>query len=87
MANGSNTLTSRKAALRALCAAHGIYVRTWSPGDGVTRYRFFRAGVGGRELSSYFGPENGVTTVLGITAAENWAEGYANANATTQEVK
>jgi len=49
----------------------GLYVRTYSPGDGVTRYRFFRLAPDGSELSvvdsrngtllnqsnDYFGPE------------------------------
>jgi hypothetical protein len=47
-------------------AAHerSLHVARWSPGDGVTRYRFFdRAG------NSYDGPDNGVCTTLGLKQA------------------
>ena len=46
-------------------------VRTYSPGDGVTRYRFFK---GAPKEQSYFGPKNGDATVLGIGAAETFAD-------------
>ena len=41
-----------------------LYVATWSPGDGVTRYRFFD-----KPGNSYFGPDNGVCTELGLKKA------------------
>ena len=51
--------------------AHGLYIRTWSPGDGVTRYRFFTS-----PDNSYFGPESGIYTALGLKEAMAFVEGY-----------
>jgi hypothetical protein len=48
----------------------GLHVATWSPGDGVTRYRFFeKAG------NTYFGPDNGIYTALGLKDAWNYLYG------------
>lgn len=49
-------------------------VRTWSPGDGVTRYRFFE---NAPPNQSYFGPQNGIYTALGYKEAYTFAEGLA----------
>jgi hypothetical protein len=54
----------------------GFIVRTYSPGDGVTRYRFFRIddcpkGVG----QNYFGPANGTFTALGLKEARTFIAG------------
>jgi hypothetical protein len=57
-----------------LCRDAGIYFRTWSPGDGATRYRFFRDPEG---RNSYFGPDDGIYTALGIAAALVFARTYA----------
>lgn len=54
---------------------HGIIVRTWSPGDGQTRYRFFarheveQYAAEGHSPQTYFGPASGIKTVLGARAA------------------
>lgn len=54
----------------------GVHVSTWSPGDGVTRYRFF---VGpDAERNMYFGPEDGVYTAYGRKEALVWLAGYAS---------
>jgi len=51
----------------------GLSVKTWSPGDGVTRYRFFdKPGPG----QTYFGPANGIHTALGLRDAWNYLYGY-----------
>lgn len=50
------------------------YFRTYSPGDDVTRYRFFKK-VDDEEKSGYFGPENGIYTALGIREAYAFACG------------
>lgn len=47
----------------------GWQVCTYSPGDGVTRYRFFH---NAPRNQSYFGPDNGVRTELGIRRAEEF---------------
>ena len=47
----------------------GWGVDTWSPGDGVTRYRFFD-----REPHGYFAGR-GVYTALGIKEAETFVAG------------
>jgi hypothetical protein len=57
----------RKRALLDLCAKAGLTYRTWSPGDGCTRFRFFRADVG--EAQTYFGPQDGIHTVSGFGQA------------------
>lgn len=49
--------------------AAGLSVHTWSPGDGVTRYRFFD--LPESEHQSYFGPASGRYTALGLKEA--WA--------------
>jgi hypothetical protein len=55
----------------------GLLVRTYSPGDGVTRYRFFRRedctdGIG----QSYFGPASGIYTALGLKEARAYLGGW-----------
>jgi hypothetical protein len=50
----------------------GFKVCTWSPGDGVTRYRFFREPPANQ---SYFGPANGIFTALGLKEAMAYARG------------
>lgn len=55
---------SRLEELREHAKTGGLHVATWSPGDGVTRYRFFE-----KPGNSYFGPDNGVCTALGLKQA------------------
>lgn len=66
---------TKKEQLAVLCAEAGIYYRTWSPGDGCTRYRFFR---GVEQHNSYFGPEDGIYTALGIRSALDFARTYGS---------
>lgn len=49
----------------------GLRVATHSPGDGVTRYRFFKS----KKRVSYF-THVGIYTALGLTEAEAWLAGY-----------
>lgn len=53
----------------------GYSVYTHSPGDGVTRYRFFR---NAPPYQDYFGPDNGIHTALGFKQAEIFAAGLMN---------
>lgn len=55
----------------------GLYVGAWSPGDGVTRYRFFDHGVmsNGLPVQDY-NSGDGVKTVLGRKDALLWLAGY-----------
>lgn len=47
----------------------GLKVYTWSPGDGVTRYRF--------SLSPYgYEADSGLFTALGLAEAFVWLKGY-----------
>jgi hypothetical protein len=75
---------TRMDALRADAARAGYLVDAYSPGDGVTRYRFFklsdleRHGIDPRE-QNYFGPASGVHTALGLAAANTFLAG-ARAN-------
>jgi hypothetical protein len=66
----------------------GLVVRTWSPGDGQTRYRFFSMPVAPGQ--SYFGPANGTATVLGLKKAWDYLYSYgagrsSSAHATKRE--
>ena len=51
---------------------NGVYVETWSPGDGVIRYRFFS------EPADYFGGKDSIKlyTALGLKEANTWLRGY-----------
>lgn len=49
----------------------GWKVFTWSPGDGVTRYRFFE---NPPVNQTYFGPDNGRYTALGLKRAHRFVE-------------
>ena len=51
--------------------AVGLYVATYSPGGGQTRYRFFNT-----PGNTYFGPDNGIFTALGFHDADIWLTGY-----------
>lgn len=60
---------SRLETLQRDAEKFGFYVATYSPGDGVTRYRFFS------EPSDYFGPASGLYTALGYKEATIWLNG------------
>lgn len=60
---------SRYDMLQEEARRHGLWLRKYSPGDGVTRYRFMRKNV------SYFA-DDGIFTALGIGQAETWLAGY-----------
>jgi len=64
-------VTSRKARLMRLAKEAGLHVATYSPGDGVTRYRFFKS----KKPVSYF-QQTGLYTALGLLEAEAWLSGY-----------
>ena len=55
----------------------GILIREWSPGDGTTRYRFFRENDRGAYVG-YFGPYDSLYTALGLREAEAWLAGRAS---------
>lgn len=61
---------TRYEALHEEAKSRGYYVARWSPGDGVTRYRFFQ-----NPGNNYFGPENGVYTALGLKEAYEFLRG------------
>uniref|UniRef100_A0A6H1ZZ97 Uncharacterized protein n=1 Tax=viral metagenome TaxID=1070528 RepID=A0A6H1ZZ97_9ZZZZ len=64
------TKQTRLEQLQKACGEVGLWVDTYSPGDGITRYRFFKeAG------NSYFGPKNGIYTALGFKEARTFARG------------
>ena len=54
-----------------------FWVDTWSPGDGMTRYRFFahKHSRGTPSVNGYFGPDNGIWTALGYGDACTFAAG------------
>lgn len=49
----------------------GLDVFVWSPGDGRSRYRFVRAG-----QSRHYDQDFGYATVSGLSAAEDWLNGW-----------
>ena len=63
--------------VREAAAAAGLLVKTNSPGDGVTRYRFFVA-LGAAPNQSYWGPANGIYTALGAKEAMAFVWGRAS---------
>ncbi len=69
---------TRSAQLQKDADALGLIVSTYSPGDGVTRYRFFRASdqTPGRRVD-YFSGSSPVSTQLGIGKAEWFVGDYA----------
>ena len=60
--------------LADIAYGYGLDVFTYSPGDGVTRYRFAKVGA----QDGYFGGD-GITTLLGRKEARLWLLGYADA--------
>jgi len=64
--------------VRAAAAAARLYVDSYSPGDGVTRYRFMTTDV------DYFAT-NGVFTALGIADALTFAIGAMTGYQQAQE--
>ena len=52
---------------------NGWTVHTYSPGDGVTRYRFFH----NEPESDYFGPASGAYTALGLKEARAFDAGLS----------
>jgi len=67
----TSTRNKRKAHLIYLAKDAGLNVATHSPGDGATRYRFFK----GLRPVSFFS-DRGLYTALGISEAETWLAGY-----------
>lgn len=65
------TISERRARLISIARRYGIHVETYSPGDGKTRYRFFRS----RKPVDYFGG-TALYTALGLSEAEAWLAGY-----------
>jgi len=63
--------------LEEACAEANCFVKTYSPGDGVTRYRFFDLGHTNPKGQSYFGPDNGIYTALGMKEAWTFVYGRA----------
>lgn len=66
---------TRMTELQQRAARFGLNVSTWSPGDGVTRYRFAYADE--RGSGDYFAAR-ALGTTLGIADAETWLAGYAS---------
>lgn len=67
-------MSSRDQFLNELTTRAGLQVHTYSPGDGITRYRFFPIIDGERQ--DYFGPRRGIATVLRLSAAFIWIKAY-----------
>lgn len=61
-----------KKEIKEMALARGIYCATYAPGDGVTRYRFFK------EKQDYFGGSgyDRLYTALGAKEAFVWLTGF-----------
>ena len=66
MANKRSRLTD----LRDLAARHGLYIYTYSPGDGITRYRMSNS-----SHSNYFAC-HALHTALGFSQAQLYVTGF-----------
>lgn len=64
---GRSRGASQKKLLALEAEQQGLWVATYSPGDGVTRYRFFD-----KPGNDYFGPGSGVCTELGLKRAHRF---------------
>ena len=73
---------TKRQELEETCREAGITFDTYSPGDGVTRYKFFR-----EPGSGYFGPHDGFHTSLGLSEALTFAEGYLLGRAARDKLK
>jgi hypothetical protein len=62
----------------------GYSIWTYSPGDGVTRYRFFK---NAPPNQSYFGPDDGIYTALGYKEAEAFARGLMSESGRAHETR
>lgn len=62
---------TRRALLRLLVNHAALGLATYSPGDGLTRYRFFPSG----SPSDYFGAAE-LYTALGVKEALTFVRGY-----------
>ncbi len=71
-------MTTEKA-VQAEAARLGVPLSTYSPGDGITRYRF------GGESNEYFA-SSAWTTVLGSHDAMTWLAGYGHAYSKAAEI-
>jgi len=65
---------SRFTELQNSVQATGLSIDTYSPGDGVTRYRFFN------EYNGNYFASSGIFTALGIRDAEIFWKGYLSAD-------
>lgn len=65
-------IANRRSRLMERAKHLGLYVSTYGPGDGVTRYRFFKS----RKPVSYFSAD-GIYTALGLAEAEAYLSGYS----------
>lgn len=66
----------RRQELQEQAERYGLFFREYSPGDGVTRYRFFRHATSDSARQTYFGPDNGIHTALGLKDAEAFVDGF-----------
>lgn len=67
------------------CHHIGLHVDYYSPGDGVTRYRFWNRGILARsaEELDYFSC-NGIYTALGLAEACTFVAGYQHGRASAR---
>ena len=69
------TRKEKRIIILKLCEACGLALDTWSPGDGITRYRFI---VQNDESIDYFGcsSQHRLYTALGLNEAYIWISGF-----------
>ena len=67
----------RKRDMLALAEKVGVKVATYSPGDGMTRYRFIDKRSEPYWQQDYFATSHALYTALGLREATIWLLGYA----------
>jgi len=69
------TRKDKRIIILKLCKFYGLALDTWSPGDGLTRYRFI---VQNDESIDYFGCSGAhkLYTALGLNEAYIWVRGF-----------
>ena len=69
------TRKEKRIIILKLCEACGLALDTWSPGDGITRYRFIEQN---DESIDYFGCSDvyKLYTALGLHEAYTWVRGF-----------
>lgn len=70
-------MRSSKKLVEQLARTLDLCVATWSPGDGVTRYRFFHTTPAKGQVWRLYDGGGELVTCRGASEAHTWLDGYA----------